>query len=745
MGVPTPGWVIAPAVRKWSVVALASVLAAGLFGAQPAWSAEPEITGTGAISGVVTTDDGAPASGVEVIAHRYETEWGRWATASFATAGPDGSYVFPELSPGDYRLEFQGDWQSESVAAEWWEDAPDIWSATTLTVTDGAEIVDISPRLSPAATISGTVTDEAGAPLMNVSVRAIDASTGLGGGYTSTDPSGGYVIGGLTAGDYLIEYDPTEISGPVAGEWWDDAASQQDASVVSVEAGGQSSGIDAVLAAAGSIGGVVTDDTGAATSGVFVVIYRATADGVGEWVGSSMTDDAGAYSVSGLAAGDYKVHFSTAGSLLSEWYDDATDAASAAAVTVVAGGATTVDGELAVGASIAGVVTDEAGQPLENVSVWAHPVDDGGYPMVVSTSIDGTYALTGLRAGSYRVQFDTRMAALNVAGEWWDDAPDAASAAVLSLTNGEVAGGIDAGLAAGGEISGTVLDGAGAPMSGVHVVVRTSDDAEANDVWTDADGSYAVRGLAAGSYRLGFFADVEGGVTLSEWWENAPDFASADDLEVEAATAVPGIDVVLSEDDGSVVESRSASLSGVVTDPQGAPLEHVSVSIEGDIGSLVATTDANGAWSMGSLPSGSYRVNFAAEIDGVLFTEWWDGAADLDSSTVIHLANAEQRAGIDAQLGAAPLPPVTSSTPKITGPLRVGGTVRAHPRGWTDGTQFAYQWYADGVPIPDATGWTLALTPELEGARLSVVVTGSLAGYETVAETSSATPSVTVR
>ena len=148
---------------------------------------------------------------------------------------------------------------------------------------------------------------------------------------------------------------------------------------------------------------------------------------------------------------------------------------------------------------------------------------------------------------------------------------------------------------------------------------------------------------------------------------------------------------------------------------------------------------------MTALPAGSYRVSFSAELDGALVTEWWENAADSDSATPIRLVNAEQRTGIDAVLGSAALPVLDSSIPKVTGQLRVGAAVKAHPRGWTEGTQFAFQWLADGEPIANETGASLELTPDLAGARLTVVVTGSLPGYQSVMQTSVPTGPVATR
>ena len=61
--------------------------------------------------------------------------------------------------------------------------------------------------------------------------------------------------------------------------------------------------------------------------------------------------------------------------------------------------------------------------------------------------------------------------------------------------------GIDAQLSTGGSISGTVTDEAGDPLAGVHVTLGSPD---ASAAVTEADGSYQIGALAAGSYTVRF-------------------------------------------------------------------------------------------------------------------------------------------------------------------------------------------------------------------------------------------------
>lgn len=83
---------------------------------------------------------------------------------------------------------------------------------------------------------------------------------------------------------------------------------------------------------------------------------------------------------------------------------------------------------------------------------------------------------------------------------------------------------------------------------------------------------------------------------------------------------------------------------------------------------------------------------------------------------------------------------LASSVPTISGTLEVGETLTANPGVWTSGAALSYQWYANGVAA--GIGRTLTLTSSHQGKGMTVRVTGTLAGYTSVASTSAATSAV---
>ncbi len=82
---------------------------------------------------------------------------------------------------------------------------------------------------------------------------------------------------------------------------------------------------------------------------------------------------------------------------------------------------------------------------------------------------------------------------------------------------------------------------------------------------------------------------------------------------------------------------------------------------------------------------------------------------------------------------------LTTVVPTISGTPKVGQTLTANPGTWTTGTTFHYQWLSNGVAIStNATSSTYKLPSSKVGKNIKVKVTGSKAGYTTVALISAA-------
>jgi surface antigen len=86
-----------------------------------------------------------------------------------------------------------------------------------------------------------------------------------------------------------------------------------------------------------------------------------------------------------------------------------------------------------------------------------------------------------------------------------------------------------------------------------------------------------------------------------------------------------------------------------------------------------------------------------------------------------------------AATAAAPVQPgvlANTGAPGLSGTAKVERSLTVTPGTWSPvPAGYSYAWYANGVQIPNATGTTLKLTPELAGQSITASATASRAGY----------------
>ncbi len=293
----------------------------------------------------------------------------------------------------------------------------------------------------------------------------------------------------------------------------------------------------------GAISGTVNGQ-GGPLEGATVTAFPA---GGGPEAGHTTSHADGTYTIVPLPVGNYKVRFD-APSYVTEFYDDAPDFASGDPVTVTAFATTPgIDATLTPEATISGTVTDEGAQALGGICVSASP-QGGGIPAPdpVTTDLTGTYTIPTLLAGSYAIAFDPCDSPHNVLGEWYDDKPSELLADPITVTAGEDQTGVDAELATGGSISGTVLDSDAQPAEFAQINVRTTLGVIETAI-AASDGTYTVGQLTTDTYKVEF-VPPPGSLDLLEFYDDQPDEASATPVVVTAGADTPGIDADLDPD-----------------------------------------------------------------------------------------------------------------------------------------------------------------------------------------------------
>jgi len=355
------------------------------------------------ISGTVTVD-GSGVGGISVDVYAWDGESSYGILVASVLTAPDGTYTAPDLAAGNYRVGFRDN--GGNYAPVFYDNAGDIQSATDLPLTAAQTASGINAALVSASSIGGTVTAANGnAPLESIAItafRQVGSNWEFVGGQI-TDTNGVYLITGLAAGSYRLEFN--DSLGVYAGEFYNDKASLALADTVNVPVSTSVPNINASLVAASSISGTVTGPGGAPLSGTINVNALADSGVQGVWitVSAGSTDAAGNYTLTGLSSGTYRVQFvDYSGNYATEYYDDAADVDSA--TNVVVGAAATTSG-INAALSFAGYNTWASNyglDPATNGAASADPDNDGflnGSEYAFGT--DPTFSTPSLMSTSY--------------------------------------------------------------------------------------------------------------------------------------------------------------------------------------------------------------------------------------------------------------------------------------------------------------------------------------------------------
>lgn len=578
-------------------------------------------TGSGSITGQVSTSAATPANFVTVAAY---TEYGQYATGT--TTSASGVYTLTNLVAGSYLLRFSPGTGTDT--GEWYNNQATGLTATPISVTRGAVTPNINVQLDPGGRISGTLTAEGGAPVPFSSVAVID-QTGSQVARASTNAGGLYVTSpGLPSGDYRVYF---EGSGPYLPEYYDNQSNPDTATSVSITAP-VTTVVNAQLAVGGQISGTVTN----AATGLPVPSAQVIASGPNSAYG--YTDSDGRYLLAGLPTGDYEIRASTP-------FGDTGLIAAVQTATVTAGATLPgVNFALAQGATLSGRVTGPGGAPLNGIVLFVG-ASNGDYQEYVSTNATGVYTATGLSTGQYLVYFRPSD---DYVPEAYNDHVEFGSADPISVTAPAAVNGIDAELAPGSSIAGTVIDAeTGQPVPDIFVEILSLSGGRVESAFTQADGSYQTPStLAAGDYLVRFNSDrrFASCAYVTEYYVNQYDIEGAAPVSVGAGTAVTNINGALSR--GSLVFGRLTDAGSGAPIPQGVVR---FIDSQGEARGFARVYWNGGYASEGGLPTGPYRVLFE-DYDLGYVDEYYNDKPTLAAADTITLTAPANRQGLDAAL-----------------------------------------------------------------------------------------------
>jgi hypothetical protein len=221
------------------------------------------------------------------------------------------------------------------------------------------------------------------------------------------------------------------------------------------------------------------------------------------------------------------------------------------------------------GARIRGKVVTRSGDAAGGARLYAHNVGgtarDSEHRVAADSEPDGSYELTGLRPGAYRIEVSSLH---GVAPRDGYTVPVAGAATVEQ----------DLVLEDGGTVTGAVVDQDGAPVPAVPVTARSDDRSFSigdNGATTDARGAFTIAALRPGDYVVSPRSELR-----------MPGKKSL--FEGEKVTVRAGETATVK----LVVESANGTIAGTVVDAAGAPVADAFVSSARDHESGVSGTSS---------------------------------------------------------------------------------------------------------------------------------------------------------
>ncbi|MCX6583459.1 MAG: carboxypeptidase regulatory-like domain-containing protein [Candidatus Aminicenantes bacterium] len=581
------------------------------------------------ITGRVMDESENGIANVQVQAYTFAST----SYAGAAATDADGNYAIGGITPGNYKVLFSPP-NGSNYVYQWYNNKNSSEIADPVTITAGQTTNGINAQLVLGGAVSGRVTDEADAGILNVNVGVYLNNISY---WNSTDADGYYTVRGIPAGNCTASF-YTANAGNYIQEWYNDKSSQETADIFSVTPGQTTGNIDAQLAAGSIISGRVTDVSGSGIPNV-----QASAQEVADNSWYAGTSDAdGYYEIVGLRPGNYKVDFYTqnAGNYIEEWYNDKVSFENADTILLSAKQTIgNIDAQLNTGSIISGRVTDISGSGIPNVRASAQDVVDR-WGNSGTSDANGYYAITGLKPGSYKVEFHTQNAG-NYLEEWYNDKASFENADTILLSANQTIDNIDAQLAEGGIVSGRVMDESGNGIKDIEVDIFNLSHSNVAASVTDSEGNYSVGGIPGGNYKI-FFSGYHQNY-VPEYYNDKTTFDTADQVTVTVGQTTPGIDAQL---------ALGGMISGRITDANGNGIANVGANVHNQNNEILyqhGYADSLGYYRIYGIPAGTYKVHFTC-YDLNYISEWYNDKNSYETADPVIVTVGQTTPGIDAQL-----------------------------------------------------------------------------------------------
>lgn len=526
-----------------------------------------------------------------------------------------------------------------------------------------------------------------------------------------------------------------------------------------------------------SISGTVHNASGSAVSGVSIQAYNESLDLNPVLEDTVTSSSSGAFAFpNSMVSGQYALKFAATSTTFAQFLGNSATEANSEKLTLPDGSHVYIPVLLQDSGTIAGKVSKLPSGALSGYTVRAYSqATDGTWSLDRSakTSSTGSYSITGLQPGSYRLEaLDLTSAHPTYAATWSGGAATLETASTVGVLQTKTST-YNFALGKAGSVSGTVTGlfntSSTENLGGVKVSVyqlngssfpySSATPLDSPSAVTASNGTYTVSGLAPGNYTLQFTPPTvapfspSGTEYGSTFLGSHDDVLAADPIAVGSATALTGRDIQLvagGSITGQVVEAATLpSIFGIsdvrveLTHPGGdpdLPSERAPTVLTGSGGQI-------GDFSFTGLGPGNYEL----WVGTTLSSDPTDGSSDAwvrQKVEVGPVVSGGPPSTVQVDMtgtGGEELWPTTDPQVTPAGPGSVvGDTLTADPGVWgpDPATSYQYQWISGGEPIPGATASTYTLRPGDEGDYITVAVTASNFGWGSSTDQANSIPNI---
>ncbi len=501
----------------------------------------------GSIAGVVVTPSGKPVPDA-MVAIESEESW----LDEPVMADADGAFTLANLAAGTYQLYAQ----EMSTTDSGLEDKQNV------SIARGQAVKGIRLVLgkAPESTISGTITNVEGKPIEGAYINA-NTMMGDGHGYAESRADGTYEVAVEDGNIYRLDaghpsYSSQEREGVAAGE----------------------RNVDIVMEGHGIVEGQVLDAvTGKPIPRFEVAHTSGLSDSYDfQFLGYiAFYNEDGRFRVDDVETGEATVQVRATG--YGPGLQQIAD--------VKAGEANLgIQFQLQAGASIAGIVLDANGAPIQGARI--HLGDSTGLLWLMSESLEDAVATSDAEG---RFAIDSLGSELTAISATHADYANATVDVALEPGKTEQ---VEIVMAASGSVEGTVSAN-GTQTADQTVFVQTETMADLQMATTDAKGFYSISGIAPGEVTISASATHDGATRSQE----------------KTATVEAGATTTLNfniEFGAGVIEGQF--LSGGQPVPEGYITATPVGAVEGHVASIDGAVSPDGTYRISGLDAGDYKV-----------------------------------------------------------------------------------------------------------------------------------------